>query len=112
MTDAMDALDAMAAASAAAAADGLGTAGTAAGVSAPAPAAAPAAIAEARPRGTHPVVLLEDVSRVFANVGKAVAAYEKSLRHAPTRLDGYIEGASVGGLDHYLYLYGILVGCA
>ena len=37
-----------------------------------------------------------DVSRVFANVGKAIAAYEKSLQHAPTRLDGYID-AVLGG---------------
>lgn len=33
----------------------------------------------------------EAVSRVFANVGKAIAAYEKSLRHTPTRLDRYID---------------------
>ena len=33
----------------------------------------------------------EEVSRVFANVGKAIAAYEKSLPHAPTRLDGTID---------------------
>lgn len=33
----------------------------------------------------------DDVSRVFANVGKAIAAYEKSLQHAPTRLDAYID---------------------
>ena len=33
----------------------------------------------------------ESVSQVFANVGKAIAAYEKSLQHAPTRLDDYIE---------------------
>ena len=38
----------------------------------------------------------EDVSRVFANVGKAIAAYEKSLRHEPTRLDGYLEAALRG----------------
>ena len=38
----------------------------------------------------------EDVSRVFANVGKAVAAYEKSLQHEPTRLDGYIDAVSRG----------------
>ncbi len=45
----------------------------------------------------------EDVSRVFANVGKAIAAYEKSLEHEPTRLDGYIDAvlrgdAAAGGL--------------
>ena len=33
----------------------------------------------------------EELSRVFANVGKAIAAYEKSLPHAPTRLDGTID---------------------
>lgn len=33
----------------------------------------------------------EAVSRVFANVGKAIAAYEKSLQHTPTRLDRYID---------------------
>ena len=45
----------------------------------------------------------EDVSRVFANVGKAIAAYEKSLQHEPTRLDAYIDAllrgdAAAGGL--------------
>ena len=33
-----------------------------------------------------------EVSRIFANMGKAVAAYEKTLQHAPSRLDRYIEG--------------------
>jgi cytochrome c peroxidase len=33
----------------------------------------------------------EDVSRVFAGVGKAIAAYEKSLHHEPTRLDDYVD---------------------
>jgi cytochrome c peroxidase len=33
------------------------------------------------------------VSRVFANLGKAIAAYERTLRHQPSRLDRYIEGA-------------------
>ena len=37
-----------------------------------------------------------DVSRVFANVGKAIAAYEKSLQHTPTRLDGYIDAVQRG----------------
>src|SRR5690606_27819391 len=31
------------------------------------------------------------VSRVFANMGKAIAAHERSLRHEPSRLDRYIE---------------------
>ncbi len=38
----------------------------------------------------------DDVSRVFANVGKAIAAYEKSLQHAPTRLDNYIDAVLRG----------------
>ena len=38
----------------------------------------------------------EDVSRVFANIGKAIAAYEKSLPHEPTRLDGYIDAVLRG----------------
>ncbi|MDO9095989.1 MAG: cytochrome c peroxidase [Rubrivivax sp.] len=45
----------------------------------------------------------QDLSRVFANVGKAIAAYEKTLQHAPTRLDAYVEAvlrgdAAAGGL--------------
>jgi cytochrome c peroxidase len=32
------------------------------------------------------------VSRVFANIGKAIAAYEKTLRFGESRLDRYIEG--------------------
>ena len=39
----------------------------------------------------------EQVSRVFANMGKAVAAYEKSLRHEPSRLDRYIDGLVSAG---------------
>lgn len=34
----------------------------------------------------------QDVSRVFANIGKAIAAYEKSLALAPSRLDRYLDG--------------------
>jgi cytochrome c peroxidase len=33
-----------------------------------------------------------EVSRVFANIGKAIAAYEKTLHHGESRLDRYIEG--------------------
>ena len=32
-----------------------------------------------------------DVSRAFANVGKAIAAFEKTLRHTETRFDRYVE---------------------
>ncbi len=38
----------------------------------------------------------EDVSRVFANMGKAIAAYEKSLQHAPSRLDRYVDAVVTG----------------
>ena len=38
----------------------------------------------------------EDVSRVFANMGKAIAAYEKSLQHEPTRLDRYVDAIVAG----------------
>lgn len=38
----------------------------------------------------------EGLSRVFANVGKTIAAYEKSLQHGPTRLDGYIDAVLRG----------------
>jgi cytochrome c peroxidase len=37
-----------------------------------------------------------EVSRVFANMGKAIAAYEKSLQHEPSRLDRYLEGVVAG----------------
>lgn len=33
-----------------------------------------------------------EVSRVFANMGKAIAAYEKSLRFSESRMDRYVEG--------------------
>lgn len=33
----------------------------------------------------------QTVSRIFANIGKAIAAYEKTLRHGPSRLDHYID---------------------
>jgi cytochrome c peroxidase len=37
-----------------------------------------------------------DVSRVFANMGKAIAAYEKTLAHGATRFDRYVEGTLAG----------------
>jgi cytochrome c peroxidase len=39
----------------------------------------------------------EAISRVFANMGKALAAYEKTLVHGESRLDLYIEGLAAGG---------------
>ena len=38
----------------------------------------------------------QEVSRVFANMGKAIAAYEATLQRAPSRLDRYI-AATLGG---------------
>jgi predicted dienelactone hydrolase len=38
----------------------------------------------------------EQVSRVFANMGKAIAAYEKSLQHGRSRLDGYVDAVAAG----------------
>jgi cytochrome c peroxidase len=37
-----------------------------------------------------------DVSRVFANMGKAIAAYEATLQHGPAPLDGYIAATLSG----------------
>jgi cytochrome c peroxidase len=39
----------------------------------------------------------QEVSKIFANMGKALAAYQKTLRHAESRLDRYIN--SVVGQD-------------
>ncbi|MEO8153704.1 MAG: cytochrome c peroxidase [Rhizobacter sp.] len=38
----------------------------------------------------------ESVSQVFANMGKAIAAYEKSLQHEPSRLDQYLDAVVSG----------------
>ncbi len=35
----------------------------------------------------------DDISRVFVNVGKAIAAYEKTLTHVESRFDKYVKGA-------------------
>ena len=37
-----------------------------------------------------------DVSRVFANMGKVIAAYEKTLAHGESRFDRYVKG-TLGG---------------
>jgi cytochrome c peroxidase len=34
----------------------------------------------------------ENISRVFVNVGKAIAAYEKTLAHSESRFDKYVNG--------------------
>jgi cytochrome c peroxidase len=38
----------------------------------------------------------ESVSRVFSNLGKAIAAYEKTLQHEPSRLDRYVDAVLTG----------------
>ncbi len=38
-----------------------------------------------------PAVRQDEVSRVYANIGKAIAAYERRLGFSPTRFDRYVE---------------------
>ena len=38
----------------------------------------------------------QEVSRVFANMGKAIAAYESTLHYGPSRLDNYLAGTLRG----------------
>jgi cytochrome c peroxidase len=49
--------------------------------------------------GSMPRVLADHESRtaVFVNIGKAIAAYERRLQHAPSRFDAYVEGLASGG---------------
>jgi len=37
-----------------------------------------------------PAARQEDISRVYANIGKAIAAFERRVEHAPTRFDLYV----------------------
>jgi cytochrome c peroxidase len=46
-----------------------------------------------------PAARQEDVSRVYANIGKAIAAYERRIRLAPSRFDRYVE-AELAGRAH------------
>ncbi len=41
----------------------------------------------------------QDVSRVYANIGKAIAAYERTIGFAPTRFDRYVD-AELAGRPH------------
>jgi cytochrome c peroxidase len=41
----------------------------------------------------------DDISRVYANIGKAIAAYERRIGFAPTRFDRYVE-AELAGRGH------------
>jgi len=46
-----------------------------------------------------PAARQEDVTRVYANIGKAIAAYERRLGFAPTRFDRYV-AAELAGRPH------------
>ena len=37
-----------------------------------------------------PAARQEDITRVYANIGKAIAAFERRIEHAPTRFDRYV----------------------
>jgi cytochrome c peroxidase len=46
-----------------------------------------------------PVVRREEVTRVYANIGKAIAAYERRIGFAASRFDRYVE-AEIAGRTH------------
>ena len=46
-----------------------------------------------------PEVRRDEVSRVYANLGKAIAAYERRVVHAPSRFDRYVD-AELAGRPH------------
>lgn len=43
-----------------------------------------------------PSATQKTVNRIYSNIGKAIEAFERTLRPAPTRLDGYIEAKLKG----------------
>ena len=46
-----------------------------------------------------PAVKQDEITRVYANIGKAIAAYERRIGHAPSRFDRYVE-AELAGRTH------------
>lgn len=46
-----------------------------------------------------PAVRREEISRVYANIGKAIAAYERRIGFAPSRFDRYVD-AELSGRPH------------
>lgn len=46
-----------------------------------------------------PEVRRDEISRVYANIGKAIAAYERRIEYGPSRFDRYAE-AEVAGRQH------------
>ena len=39
----------------------------------------------------------EAVTRIFVNIGKAMAAYERRIQHAPSRFDRYVDALAATG---------------
>ena len=39
----------------------------------------------------------DDITSVYVNIGKAIAAYERTLRHSPTRFDRYADALAKSG---------------
>jgi cytochrome c peroxidase len=46
-----------------------------------------------------PAARRDEISRVYANIGKAIAAYERRIGFAPARFDRYVE-AELAGREH------------
>ena len=46
-----------------------------------------------------PAVQRDDISRVYANIGKAIAAYERRIEYGPSRFDRYAD-AELAGRTH------------
>ena len=46
-----------------------------------------------------PAARQDDITRVYANIGKAIAAYERRIGFAPSRFDRYVE-AELAGRSH------------
>lgn len=43
-----------------------------------------------------PAVQRDDISRVYANIGKAIAAYERRIQYGPSRFDRYADAVLAG----------------
>ncbi|HEX7978643.1 MAG TPA: cytochrome c peroxidase, partial [Gemmatimonadaceae bacterium] len=46
-----------------------------------------------------PAARQDEITRVYANIGKAIAAYERRIEHAPSRFDRWVD-AEVAGRSH------------
>jgi cytochrome c peroxidase len=44
-----------------------------------------------------PLARQGDITRVYANIGKAIAAYERRISYAPSRFDRYVDAELAGG---------------